>query len=101
MENLILDDLRFPAMNQRYEGSKKSHKETFDWVFKENLDQSTQGEDRIMGRHHHNTGTRRSDFSKWLVDGCGIYWINGKAGSGKLLLAIVILLYFTFDYLML
>ncbi|KAE8446759.1 hypothetical protein EG329_011664 [Mollisiaceae sp. DMI_Dod_QoI] len=62
----ILDSLKFPSMCDRYDGIDDAHKRTFDWIF----------------RHESNVHSW-SNFSDWLVQGAGIYWINGKPGSGK------------------
>jgi predicted ATPase len=55
-------------MNQRYASIKKthrsitdSHKGTFDWAFSRN----------------------GPGFVEWLESDASLYWINGKAGSGK------------------
>lgn len=57
----ILRSLRFPSIKVRHDLIKPAHAETFGWVFR-------------------NTS---STFNKWLLSGDGIYWIQGKAGSGK------------------
>ncbi|KAL5592635.1 hypothetical protein FOBRF1_013661 [Fusarium oxysporum] len=67
-EKCILGLLEFPTMNDRYiaiETAHRSvvhaHKSTFDWIF----DRPGPG------------------FVDWLQKGDGVFWINGKAGSGK------------------
>ena len=67
VENSILNSLTFPTMNSRYQGIDDAHAKTFDWIF-----QPPKSKTRPW-----------SDFSEWLLSGDGIYWINGKAGSGK------------------
>ena len=64
----ILESLKFPSMNDRYLGIDQAYKcvvgarkTTFDWIF----DRPGPG------------------FVDWLEKGNGIFWINGKAGSGK------------------
>ncbi|KAL3454592.1 hypothetical protein BJX65DRAFT_301228 [Aspergillus insuetus] len=57
----ILESLSFSAMHWRFSSIKKEHKETFRWIFK----------------------SHDSTFVEWLKTGNGIYWIEGKAGSGK------------------
>ncbi|KAL2795439.1 hypothetical protein BJX66DRAFT_302074 [Aspergillus keveii] len=57
----ILDTLDFREMDSRYSSIKKEHEETFQWIFK-NPD---------LG------------FFEWLKTGNGVFWIEGKAGSGK------------------
>ena len=57
----ILDALSFPEIKQRFEGIQEAYKKTFQWIF----------EDASHG------------FVDWLRCGEGIFWISGKAGSGK------------------
>lgn len=45
---------------------------TFDWIFRPVEETSQYAE-----------GIRWADFSEWLRSGKGVYWISGKAGSGK------------------
>ena len=63
----ILESLRFPEMNHRYETVAEAHKKTFLWVF----------------RHPSSYDLPWSNFIKWLSESNGIYWIQGKAASGK------------------
>jgi hypothetical protein len=63
----ILENLAYPHMTDRYEDILEAHSKTFDWIFAD----------------AEKSGLRWSDFGKWLRDDGGIYWINGKAGSGK------------------
>ena len=53
-------------MKHRFEDITAAHTKTFDWLF--NLD---------------SQGSKKSEFVFWLQYEHGIYWINGKAGSGK------------------
>jgi len=66
-EDQILRSLQFPSISERYNKVAKAHAATFEWIFSD-----PQPEDRPW-----------SSFSQWLQSGEGIYWINGKAGSGK------------------
>ncbi|KAL8849090.1 MAG: hypothetical protein Q9221_005934 [Calogaya cf. arnoldii] len=61
----ILNSLRFNEINTRMNDIAESHAETFHWIFKEDA-----------------TGPWDS-FSEWLKADSHVYWINGKAGSGK------------------
>ncbi|PGH17864.1 hypothetical protein AJ80_04687 [Polytolypa hystricis UAMH7299] len=54
----VLRSLHFETIRETF---KSAHKDTFQWVFKD---------DKI-------------NFNKWLWSGNGIYWIRGKAGSEK------------------
>jgi hypothetical protein len=67
IQEIILQSLRFPTMNDRYEAITEAHNKTFEWIF-QTFDDLEQPWD---------------DFASWLQEGNGIYWICGKAGSGK------------------
>ena len=63
----LLDSLWFAEILHREENITDAHKKTFEWIFDES------------GR-----AVRPWDnFVAWLENGEGIYWISGKAGSGK------------------
>lgn len=66
-ERTILGSLRYPHMGERYLRVAKAHEKTFRWIFNDPRPQ-----DRPW-----------SSFANWLRSGKGIYWICGKAGSGK------------------
>jgi hypothetical protein len=68
----LLNSLRFPSITDRIESVDESHRKTFDWIFR-----------RIENTTQYAEGRRWGNFSAWLRSGKGIYWINGKAGSGK------------------
>ncbi len=63
----ILESLRFPQMQDRYEAIASAHKKTFTWIFKDPV------------KHQRPW----SSFSDWLTNGSGLYWVQGKAASGK------------------
>ncbi|KAF8857617.1 hypothetical protein BDZ45DRAFT_788025 [Acephala macrosclerotiorum] len=63
----ILRSLNFKFIKARQSAIKEAHKKTFDWIFEE-VD---------------NGPTPRPRFLSWLREGKGIYWVSGKAGSGK------------------
>lgn len=67
----ILDNLRFPAMNDRFRTVVESAEDTFDWIFEapEVLLQKQAG--------------LKISFSDWLTSGSGIFHIEGKPGAGK------------------
>lgn len=66
IESSLLASLRFPTMENRFEEIESAHRETFEWIFRPPAQQS-----------------KWSNFPQWLSEGIGIYWINGKAASGK------------------
>lgn len=57
----ILSELRFDGMDERYEDIADAYRKTLQWIYeKPNL-----------------------NFVRWLNGDHGVYWISGKAGSGK------------------
>ncbi|KAK6221282.1 hypothetical protein QIS74_04850 [Colletotrichum tabaci] len=58
----ILASLRFAQIKERQSEVPKAHRTTFEWVFSE--------ESPV-------------DFSAWLLESSGLFWITGKPGSGK------------------
>jgi hypothetical protein len=65
----ILDWLYFRQITDRVDNLSDAHRQTFTWIFQK-------------GPHHKPW----SDFPRWLREGSGCYWLNGKAGSGKSIL---------------
>ncbi|TGO16416.1 hypothetical protein BTUL_0028g00160 [Botrytis tulipae] len=63
----ILNLLRFREIHARHEEIRLAHRETFEWLFHE-----TQPGERSW-----------TNFMEWLQNDNSVYWINGKAGSGK------------------
>ncbi|KAI1466204.1 uncharacterized protein F4812DRAFT_452075 [Daldinia caldariorum] len=57
----ILSSLYVPEGDRRFEEIEEKFEDTFDWIY----DQPDPG------------------FSEWLQSGDGLFWINGKPGSGK------------------
>jgi hypothetical protein len=66
-ERRILNQLRFREIHARHEEIGLVHRETFEWLFLE-----TQPGEMAW-----------TNFMEWLQNDDSIYWINGKAGSGK------------------
>lgn len=66
-EMQLLQNLMFSTMHHRRVDIPEAHCKTFEWVF-EDAPAGTQPWDNL---------------SRWLKDGIGLFWINGKAGSGK------------------
>jgi hypothetical protein len=62
----ITGSLWFPAMTDREEAIEEAHQETFKWIFEEKLE-----------------SLPWDSFVEWLINGSGVYWVNGKAASGK------------------
>lgn len=63
----ILESLCFTTMMERYEEITEAHRKTFRWIF------------RDPTKHQKPWDS----FAKWVRTGDGLYWLNGKAASGK------------------
>jgi hypothetical protein len=63
----LLQSLGFLSMTERRDEICGAHHKTFEWIF----------------RDPEANSKPWSNFVDWLQRGSGIYWINGKAGSGK------------------
>jgi hypothetical protein len=66
-EKSLLESLEYQTMVDRQEEIAEAYTKTFDWIF--------------CGDSSHQQNW--SNFVDWLQHGDGIYWVNGKAGSGK------------------
>lgn len=66
-EERILKSLEFDEWKRRFNDVHKAHKQTFDWMLRDSIDPVIPP-----------TG-----FKTWLQSQNDIYWIAGKAGSGK------------------
>lgn len=66
----VLYSLKFEQMNDRYYAIRDRHEKTFEWLF-ESPDVLYQAKGL------------RVNFSQWLTTDGRIFWISGKAGSGK------------------
>ena len=75
IKDRVLDLLHFRQISDRKESIKSAHENTFRWVLDETIDPSES----------------RTSLSQWIETGNGIYWINGKGGSGKSTLMKLIL----------
>ncbi|OCK90763.1 uncharacterized protein K441DRAFT_698929 [Cenococcum geophilum 1.58] len=70
-EQHFLDSLYYKAMKVRHSKIMDAHAKTFEWVF---VDSSSP----VLDGPQIDTS-----FMEWLTNRNGIYWICGKAGSGK------------------
>ncbi|XTI93234.1 hypothetical protein V2W45_1430275 [Cenococcum geophilum] len=68
-EQKILRSLQFASMNIRLSAIAEAHKKTFSWVFDAHADA--------------DDPRSQIKFRDWLKHGDGVYWVSGKAGSGK------------------
>lgn len=62
----IVQELHFETQTERYEAVHDAHVKTFGWIFQRNSPEALY-----------------DCFVTWLESGKDLYWINGKAGSGK------------------
>ncbi|KAE9364918.1 hypothetical protein N431DRAFT_386847 [Stipitochalara longipes BDJ] len=61
----LLGSLKYGDMNARRNHVSESHESTFQWIFDESIQRPW------------------NNFMQWLKSDERLYWINGKAGSGK------------------
>lgn len=61
-ERNALSVLRFDSMRARESDIVQAYEETYEWIF---------------------SGDRKWNFLEWLRTGDGVFWIAGRAGSGK------------------
>lgn len=66
-EQNVLKSLKYHMMGARYSNIEDAHEHTFNWIFE---DPSTSPFPQVK-------------FLEWLQSHSGIYWVSGKAGSGK------------------
>lgn len=77
----FLRSLFFEDIYARQEEIRPKYAKTYEWIFMPHP----------SGESRHDPSTRQlgpeaqiwDPFVSWLANGEGIYWINGKAGSGK------------------
>lgn len=67
IENAVLRSLLYPMINDRSKTIPEAHAKTFQWIF----------QDPKLHKKPWN------DFTSWLRYSNAIYWVNGKAASGK------------------
>ncbi|KAI0457925.1 hypothetical protein F5B21DRAFT_462220 [Xylaria acuta] len=70
LKGSLLEKLKYSELDTREERIAEAYTKTFDWIY------SSPSEE--VG-----DGCSWSDFKHWLEHGKDIYWITGKAGSGK------------------
>ena len=65
----FLETLSYPEIHRRQETVSEAYQKTFQWVYEPNA---------VGG-----SAPRWDSIVQWFERGNGIYWISGKAGSGK------------------
>ena len=66
-EQALLNSLRFRPMKDRFANISESVSKTFDWLF-----DASDSKQQVGSR-----------FTNWLQNKSGVFWIEGKASSGK------------------
>jgi hypothetical protein len=80
INSALLQALDFPNRTHRQQEIAEAHQRTFSWIF---------DDQEIYGNGHVTPSRERrpwNSFTEWLREERtprGIYWMNGKAGSGK------------------
>lgn len=86
-ENVLLQKLHFDQIDQREKEVEKAHDRTFTWLFEdhtENVEDVTGSVASNAPNGLPNTvATSSNRFVQWLRTGNGLFWVNGKAASGK------------------
>lgn len=75
IQDFLLEAIKFSSMTDREDSVTVAHSKTFDWIFRPN-------EPRPVSRGWQSNNS----LSGWLQNSEhqeGIYWVSGKAGSGK------------------
>jgi len=67
IEERLLQNLKFSAIRDREERISKALTNTFEWIYLERVSKDV----------------KWTCFVRWLQSDDGLYWITGKAGSGK------------------
>ena len=72
-KDVLIKSLYYPEHELRRATIGSPSHQTFDWIF----------EGKFQASSQNIRGTPWSDFPKWLREGSSLYWISGKAASGK------------------
>jgi hypothetical protein len=75
----VMDSLKYSEMFDRQQTIKPPSIGTFEWIF----DDSPPEEDSSQNECDRSRHDMRGRFSRWLRSDESLFWISGKAGSGK------------------
>jgi hypothetical protein len=70
LREILIASLKFKTMEDRHERIVEAYEKTFEWIFNDPDPEPCRKAPWI-------------NFSKWLESSSSLYWITGKAGSGK------------------
>lgn len=71
-QEFFIASFQYEGITDRESRIAVAHESTFQWVLHD-----------VQSRDHQSQAHRWSNFAKWLVSDEQLYWITGKAGSGK------------------
>ncbi|KAK3317446.1 hypothetical protein B0T19DRAFT_292204 [Cercophora scortea] len=78
----LLKSLKYEGMNERRNTVANNHEGTFQWIFADPGTSPSPPGSNASTSQHSNT-SRWSSFPDWLRSDGKVYWVSGKAGSGK------------------
>lgn len=81
LERKFVSKLHYGGMEQREQTVAEAHENTFRWIF-ESPGSRRQASDELS-EDHGGLKYTWDDFRAWLESDEPLYWITGKAGSGK------------------
>jgi hypothetical protein len=90
----ILKRVFFPSLYMRKEGMRPADVNTFEWIFRESVEESAEGSQeesselfkeaaRRRAEHARKKATVATQLLQWLRNSNGVFHISGKARSGK------------------
>ncbi|KAE9370087.1 hypothetical protein N431DRAFT_411184 [Stipitochalara longipes BDJ] len=86
IQKKLLALLEFEEMEDRHERIAEAFEKTFQWIF---MDPNSKSWDESWSYNRGEApgespqGARWISFTQWLASSSSLYWITGKAGSGK------------------
>lgn len=84
---MFLKSLKFPGMNERRNIIEESHEETFRWALNDvgaaSDESNSESDDSNSELDGSNSRLQWHRITDWLDSNHAIYWVSGKAGSGK------------------
>lgn len=72
----VLRSLSVAGLGSREEQIHDAYQKTFDWIFEDE-------ELRVAHEDRSRVKAARARFERWLGSSSEVFWVNGKAGSGK------------------
>ncbi|KAK9421792.1 putative NACHT domain-containing protein [Seiridium unicorne] len=79
-EQAFLSSLSFPSRSIRHESIPLAYRQTFGWVL--SIPQTPAASPSVASEYEQDESLQ-TRLANWLRHGDGIFWVSGKAGSGK------------------